>query len=110
MFVTKQPWMDQSLCRNENLTIFFPSRYTENNVAKPFSICKNCPVKIQCLQYAYSTDSMGIWSSTTEYQRNIILVNYVKKKSRKITLSDAKKIIDNNYYSVSINSKNLDLY
>lgn len=53
---------------------------------------------------------MGIWSSTTEYQRNIILVNYVKKKSRKITLSDAKKIIDNNYYSVSINSKNLDLY
>lgn len=23
MFVTKQPWMDQSLCRNENLTIFF---------------------------------------------------------------------------------------
>jgi len=110
MLISRQPWMNQSSCRNENLEIFFPNRYTDNNVAKPFSVCKNCPVKVQCLQYSYATDSIGIWGGTTEYQRNVILVNYFKKKPKKLTLSDARQIIDNDYYSVSINSKSLDSY
>jgi WhiB family redox-sensing transcriptional regulator len=32
-------------------------------------ICQNCPVKVQCRDYALSTRVTGIWGGTTERER-----------------------------------------
>lgn len=32
-------------------------------------ICQNCPVRIQCRDYALSTRVSGIWGGTTEAER-----------------------------------------
>jgi hypothetical protein len=37
------------------------------NIAK--SICQNCPVRVQCRDYALSTRVTGIWGGTTEAER-----------------------------------------
>jgi hypothetical protein len=37
------------------------------NIAK--SICQNCPVRVQCRDYALSTRVTGVWGGTTEAER-----------------------------------------
>jgi WhiB family redox-sensing transcriptional regulator len=32
-------------------------------------ICQNCPVRVQCRDYAKSTRVAGIWGGTTEAER-----------------------------------------
>jgi hypothetical protein len=36
-------------------------------------ICGACPVAVECLAYALSTDSHGIWAATNKAQRNALL-------------------------------------
>lgn len=52
---------------------FFPDgsdrvtqKFTED-IAK--SICQNCPVRVQCRDYALSTRVTGIWGGMTEAER-----------------------------------------
>lgn len=53
--------------------VFFPddhdpqSRRYMIEVAK--AICADCPLKIQCLDYAVSAGMQGIWGGTTDVER-----------------------------------------
>jgi WhiB family redox-sensing transcriptional regulator len=53
--------------------IFFPddqdpeSRRYMIEVAK--TICEDCPLRIQCLDYAVSAGMQGIWGGTTDSER-----------------------------------------
>ena len=52
---------------------FFPqatdreTREFVEEIAK--KICQNCPVRVQCRDYALSTRVTGIWGGTTEAER-----------------------------------------
>jgi WhiB family redox-sensing transcriptional regulator len=37
------------------------------------AICKDCPVKLECLQHALDNDEAGIWGGTTEKERRSLL-------------------------------------
>jgi WhiB family redox-sensing transcriptional regulator len=52
---------------------FWPddSDLTSNMRAK--AICKDCPVKLECLQHALDNDEAGIWCGPTEKERRSLL-------------------------------------
>jgi WhiB family redox-sensing transcriptional regulator len=56
-------------------TLFFPedlvgSPYDRKLVANEAkAICAQCPIRIQCLDYAVSAGMQGIWGGTTDSER-----------------------------------------
>jgi WhiB family redox-sensing transcriptional regulator len=67
---TSQPlaWADFGSCTNADPDLFFPQPGADTSYAR--SICRGCPVRIQCLDYALlSGQKHGIWGGMTESQR-----------------------------------------
>ena len=61
-------WADSGSCTNADPDLFFPQPGTDTSYAR--SICRGCPVRIQCLDYALqSGQKHGIWGGMTESQR-----------------------------------------
>lgn len=62
-------WVEQGNCHNkpELIPLFFSFEYEEIQKAKAY--CKECPVAIQCLEYATKTKQKGVWGNSTESQR-----------------------------------------
>jgi len=61
-------WADAGSCTNADPDLFFPQPGTDTSYAR--SICRGCPVRIQCLDYALqSGQKHGIWGGMTESQR-----------------------------------------
>jgi len=69
---TEQPWMRDGLCRSYDPSFFFPSDGVGVEVAQ--RVCKQCPVREQCLEYAltYRIDH-GVWGGASERERRRIL-------------------------------------
>jgi WhiB family redox-sensing transcriptional regulator len=75
--LNRQTWQAKAACRDiENPDIFFaehPGANKSTNEAK--KICKQCPVRIDCLEYAITNDERyGIWGGVSpggmsEYRR-----------------------------------------
>ena len=107
MLDPKPAWTQQAACKAESLDIFFPNRYTENTVQKPFALCQDCPVRIDCLHEAITTSSVGIWGGTTDYQRFKILDAYFNNNPKNFKLSDSQEAIEKNIYSIPVSSKYL---
>lgn len=102
MSTNKDSWISKANCKNEDINIFFPLRYTSATVSYAFKCCQNCKVKAECLYEAMTTESHGIWSATTEHQRSNLLYKVFKGNTKNITMDAIKEIIDNDYYSTSI--------
>ncbi len=54
---------------------FFPEDETDNEQATfmttvALQVCKECPIKIRCLDYAVSANEIGVWGGTTTTDRN----------------------------------------
>jgi len=60
-------WAAEALCAQADPELWFPDRGESNKVAK--SVCRQCPVKEQCLQEALMTPDYGIWGGTSEAER-----------------------------------------
>jgi WhiB family transcriptional regulator, redox-sensing transcriptional regulator len=71
-------------CSTTDPELFFPhetelpsgkviSRYGDIAAAK--KICSECPLKLDCLEYALRTHEIGIWGGTTESQRELLRKN-----------------------------------
>ena len=68
-------WQDRGACRDEDLGVFFgadgerqPERDIRERKAK--SICADCPVRIDCLNYALSRpEKYGTWGGLNEEER-----------------------------------------
>jgi WhiB family redox-sensing transcriptional regulator len=66
--VTKEPWYAKASCMGVDPDLFFPERGASTREAK--NVCKECPVKGQCLDYALKTgERFGIWGGTSERER-----------------------------------------
>jgi hypothetical protein len=61
-------WADFGSCTSADPDLFFPESGADTSYAR--SICKSCPVRRQCLDYALeSGQKHGIWGGMTESQR-----------------------------------------
>jgi WhiB family transcriptional regulator, redox-sensing transcriptional regulator len=66
-----QPWMAHANCAGVDPDLFFPERGESTTEAK--AICRACPVRTECLDYALSINERhGIWGGTSERQRRAI--------------------------------------
>jgi len=69
-------WQPVALCRGNHSHLFFPPNSTERKdererrEIRAKSICKVCPVAIDCLEYAMTIrEPYGIWGGLTEVER-----------------------------------------
>jgi WhiB family redox-sensing transcriptional regulator len=66
-------WRTRAACRGEDPELFFPigttGRDYDAQVEEAKTVCRGCPVRIECLDWAYRTRADGIWGATTEQER-----------------------------------------
>lgn len=64
-------WMDDASCKGRT-ELFFPiGRKDITYIAGARKICRSCPVKVECLEFALEfphTDMHGVWSGHTPRQ------------------------------------------
>ena len=69
-------WRDEAECLRIDPELFFPvgtsgPALVQAQEAK--SVCRRCPVLVECLQWALdSGEETGIWGGTDEHERNLI--------------------------------------
>ncbi|MFG3550512.1 WhiB family transcriptional regulator [Streptomyces sp. NPDC047725] len=69
-------WREHAACRTEDPDLFFPIGATgpallQTEQAK--AVCRRCPVREQCLQWALDTgQSLGVWGGTSENERRAL--------------------------------------
>lgn len=68
---TNPDWQKDGLCTGQGPALWFPPRGTPiSQIAKAKAICRQCPIRQKCLDYAlYHGDRYGIWGGTTEMER-----------------------------------------
>lgn len=49
-------WFTRKSCTREDGHLFFPERNQAWKVAKAKAICRECPVRRQCLEYSFEND------------------------------------------------------
>ena len=68
-------WTDHAVCRSEDPDLFFPigsgTAFTEQ-IDEAKAVCRICPVRPECFDYATTTAQQGIWGGTTEDERRQI--------------------------------------
>lgn len=66
-------WTNDAACKGVDPNLFFPTRGSNslNGVAKAAikQYCNECPVRLQCLDYALVNNEPGIWGGTSQFQR-----------------------------------------
>jgi len=69
-------WQDRALCRGANPDLFFPPQTFEKKEerevreAQAKAVCAQCPVRLQCLEYALTTrEPFGVWGGLNETER-----------------------------------------
>jgi WhiB family transcriptional regulator, redox-sensing transcriptional regulator len=61
-------WRDQALCAQSDPDAWFPEKGGSTRVPK--MICRGCPVKAECLEFALETDQRwGVWGGLSEHER-----------------------------------------
>jgi WhiB family redox-sensing transcriptional regulator len=72
-FFTEKNWYELAACKNLPIDIFFPIGRTGpalKEIQRAKSICQECPVVRECLDYAISTNQeSGVWGCTSEDER-----------------------------------------
>ena len=71
--MVQQEWMKDSLCTDSSIDPewFFPETELTNTfeVKTALNMCKSCPVRINCLEYAIkSKQTFGIWGGMRQRQ------------------------------------------
>lgn len=68
-----ETWMSKAACVGQPVTWWFPENaaaYEEADAQKALRICRGCPVRHKCLQWALKhTDQHGIYAGLTPQQR-----------------------------------------
>lgn len=66
-------WRRQATCRDTDPDLFFPvgtTGYALVQIDRAKQVCGECPVKVDCLDYALETNQdAGIWGGTSEEER-----------------------------------------
>lgn len=68
-------WRTIAMCRDTDPDLFFPigsgdGGLTLEQTQEAKAVCRRCPVRQRCLEWALDTDLVeGIWGGTTEQER-----------------------------------------
>ena len=66
-------WRTNAICRDTDPELFFPVGTTGQallQIAKAKGVCCQCPVKVECLDFAMETNQdTGIWGGLSEDER-----------------------------------------
>ncbi|GII01499.1 WhiB family transcriptional regulator [Planobispora takensis] len=78
-------WSRQAACLSEDPELFFPISpqgpgQMQHEHAK--AVCRRCPVRAQCLDYAVSTRQMhGVWGGTSPDERTAAALTASRQKA-----------------------------
>ena len=74
-------WQAKAACRGPHTAVFFPPSHFERKdekearEARAKAVCRTCPVRIECLDYALRIrEPYGIWGGLTEVERREVLL------------------------------------
>ena len=63
-------WMSDASCRGMDFSVFFPDPGRSDAARMAKEICKSCPVKDRCLEFANNNGIMyGIWGGLSVTER-----------------------------------------
>ncbi|WP_181779071.1 WhiB family transcriptional regulator [Pseudonocardia pini] len=71
-------WLVRGACRDSAVDpeLFFPTGGVSGPAllqqAEAKSVCRRCPVVLDCLHWAMSTRSAGVWGGTSEEERMLL--------------------------------------
>ncbi|MEO6122017.1 MAG: WhiB family transcriptional regulator [Acidimicrobiales bacterium] len=69
----RREWRVEAACRDLDPDLFFPVGSTGaalDEIASATALCRSCPVREQCLDFAMKTNQeSGIWGGTSEDER-----------------------------------------
>ncbi|MFI7497944.1 WhiB family transcriptional regulator [Streptomyces sp. NPDC049687] len=69
-------WRQHAACRHEDPDLFFPigtSGPALLQAEQAKAVCRRCPVREPCLEWAMETDqTLGVWGGTSEAERRAI--------------------------------------
>ena len=83
--IKPEPWTQEALCAETDPEIFFPSKGDKEAVVLARTVCAECPVAAQCLDYALRmNETHGVWGGLSPKQR-AQLRNGRKKPARECT-------------------------
>lgn len=77
-------WKTRAACAGFPTATFFPSLdTTPEKVAFAKEVCDMCPVRDECLEYAFETNQVsGIWGGTTEDERRSLRRKWLNNRRR----------------------------
>ena len=70
---SESKWMAKAACTGMDFNTFFPEKGRSDAAKMAKEICRSCPVRVRCLEYANNNGIMyGIWGgvSVTERKRS----------------------------------------
>jgi WhiB family redox-sensing transcriptional regulator len=69
-------WLHRARCKDEDPELFFPLGTTgpaAAQIAAAKSICMNCPVRMECLEWAMASgQDCGVWGGMSEEERRAL--------------------------------------
>jgi WhiB family redox-sensing transcriptional regulator len=66
----REPWMDDALCAQTDPDLFFPETKGGSHATEAKKVCRECPVREQCLAYALEHGELhGIWGGLSPKER-----------------------------------------
>jgi len=83
-----EDWRKQAACKNLPTEWWFPDVGGEGEMKKAVEVCKSCPVKEPCLDWAIAHEDHGIWGATTPLERKRL------RKIRRVVLDRPEKAFD----------------
>lgn len=82
---TSLEWQEQARCKGRNSAVFYPQRGVPTASAR--ALCKECPVKAECLSYALENDErFGIWGGLSERERRKL-----QRERRRIAVANSEE-------------------
>jgi WhiB family transcriptional regulator, redox-sensing transcriptional regulator len=72
--INRPKWMKQKNCFDEPVETFYPAPGDVEKLRRAKSICKECTVRMECLNFALDTNErFGIWGGKSARERSLIL-------------------------------------
>ena len=72
--IDRPKWTREASCKEEPTTTFYPAPGDVEKLRRAKSICKECPVRQECLTSALETgERFGIWGGKSARERSLIL-------------------------------------
>lgn len=76
-----EDWMKDAACTTSSPDLWFPEVGNSIEIRNVKAICKACPVKDVCLEYALDNRvEHGIWGGLSAYERKVLLRGLKAKK------------------------------